>query len=179
MFARNAIAMILLAQLGCGATSRSELTSKAFGDGKPIPAEYTGDGADRSPPLAWNKLPAGTRELALVCDDPDAPGSAPWVHWVLYKIPATTSSLPAGLPTQATLQEPAGALQGANSWGADSIGYRGPAPPPKSGSHHYRFQLYALDAPLNLPPASTDVALRKAMQGHILGEARLTGLYSR
>ena len=78
------------------------VTSTAFAAGKPIPKKYTGEGDDLSPPLAWSNLPSGTKEIALICDDPDAPRSEPWVHWVLYKIPAATTSLAEGLPRQKT-----------------------------------------------------------------------------
>jgi Raf kinase inhibitor-like YbhB/YbcL family protein len=157
-----------------------ELASSAFQEGTKIPKQYSGEGQDLSPPLAWSGLPGGTRELALICDDPDAPSPEPWVHWVIYKIPPATAALPEGLPKTPTLQEPAGALQGKNSWpSGQTIGYRGPLPPPKSGPHRYFFKLYALDAALNLAPGATKAALVKAMDGHVLGEGRLMGTYER
>ena len=116
------------------------VTSTAFEPNKPIPKKYTGDGEDASPPLAWTKVPEGTKELALICDDPDAPVGT-WTHWVLYKIPADTTSLPEGLPREKTLNKPAGAVQGVNSWHSDNLGYRGPAPP-AGKLHHYHFKLY-------------------------------------
>ena len=91
------------------------VTSTAFEAGKPIPKKYTGEGEDLSPPLAWSNVPKGTKELALICDDPDAPMGT-WVHWVLYKIPADATSLPEGLPREKTLKTPAGAVQGVNSF---------------------------------------------------------------
>jgi hypothetical protein len=122
-----------------------KVRSTAFSDGQPIPKKYTEDGQDVSPPLAWDKVPEGTKELALICDDPDAPSHEPWVHWVIYKIPATVRELPEGLPTDATLNSPIKAMQGMNSWpDGRMIGYRGPAPPP-GRVHHYHFQVYALD----------------------------------
>ena len=105
------------------------VTSTAFEAGKPIPKKYTGEGEDLSPPLAWSNVPPGTKELALICDDPDAPGGT-WVHWLLYKLPAGVASLPEGLPREKILKTPAGAVQGINSWSADNLGYRGPKPPP-------------------------------------------------
>jgi Raf kinase inhibitor-like YbhB/YbcL family protein len=155
------------------------LTSAAFKDKGPIPAKYTGDGEDVSPPLAWDKLPNGTRELALVCDDPDAPTAQPWVHWVIYKLPPDTKTLDEGVAADPRLAKPAGALQGRNSWSdGRTIGYRGPAPPP-GAVHHYRFHLYALDAPVNLEPGLDKHALERAIQGHVLGEGLLMGTYKR
>jgi Raf kinase inhibitor-like YbhB/YbcL family protein len=153
------------------------IKSSAFGPGHAIPKQYTGDGKDLSPPLEWSGIPPGTKELALICDDPDAPTAEPWVHWVLYKIPPSTSVLPEGQPTSATLKEPAGALQGKNSWAR--IGYGGPAPPKGHGTHHYHFKLYALDSGLDLPPAVDKKSLLNAMQGHVLAEGELVGTYQR
>ncbi|MFP4057271.1 MAG: YbhB/YbcL family Raf kinase inhibitor-like protein [Candidatus Brocadiia bacterium] len=145
-----------------------ELTSSAFGPGERIPVKYTADGDDVSPPLAWSGVPGSARELALVCDDPDAPAPEPWVHWVLYKIPADRSSLAEG--------DAGGAVEGTNSF-AES-GYRGPAPPP-GGVHRYRFRIYPLDQPLDLPPGASKAQLLEAMAGHILGEGELVGTYGR
>jgi Raf kinase inhibitor-like YbhB/YbcL family protein len=155
------------------------ITSPAFADNRPIPKKYTGDGSDVSPPLTWSNLPPGTRELALVCDDPDAPTPEPWVHWVIYKIPPDATSLPENVAPQPNLETPRGALQGRNSWTSGrTVGYRGPAPPPGK-THHYRFHLYALDAPLDLTPEADSKALTRAMKGHILGEGLTTGTYRR
>ena len=123
--------------------------STAFDDGQPIPKKFTEDGQDVSPPLAWDGGPEGTKELALICDDPDAPSREPWVHWVIYKIPATVRGLPEGLPTDASLESRSSAMQGKNSWpDGRTIGYRGPAPPP-GRVHHYHFKVYALDRELD------------------------------
>ena len=151
------------------------ITSKAFADGQSIPAKYTEDGQDVSPPLAWSDVPPGTKELALIVDDPDAPTAQPWVHWVIYKIPADVTELAEGIATKGELSAPAAALQGKNSWG--SIGYRGPAPP--SGVHHYHFKLYALGAELNLTSGAGKDALLAAMKPHILAEGKLIGTYKR
>ena len=156
------------------------LSSSAFTQGHPIPKKYTGEGEDVSPPLAWSGLPAGTKELALICDDPDAPRDEPWVHWVIYKIPATASGLPEGVPKKSRLKEPAGALQGKNSWPeGENIGYGGPMPPPGHGVHHYYFKLYALDMALEVEPGLNKKALLEKMQGHILAETELMGTYER
>ncbi len=156
------------------------LSSSAFTQGHPIPKKYTGEGEDVSPPLAWSGLPAGTKELALICDDPDAPRDEPWVHWVIYKIPAAASGLPEGVPKKSRLKEPAGALQGKNSWPeGENIGYGGPMPPPGHGVHHYYFKLYALDMALEVEPGLNKKALLEKMQGHILAEAALMGIYER
>jgi len=151
------------------------LSSTAFKDGGRIPRKYTCDGEDVSPPLSWTTPPAKTAELALVCDDPDAPRGT-FVHWVLYGLPATTTSLPEAVPTTETLPTLSGAKQGRNS--AGRIGYMGPCPP-SGPPHHYHFILYALDAKLELKPGATEKELRAAMEGHVLGQAELVGLYSR
>lgn len=157
-----------------------QITSTAFAAGERVPTKHTGEGEDVSPPLAWSDLPPGTKELALICDDPDAPTKEPWVHWVIYKIPPELRSLPEGIPARSNLQEPAGPLQGKNSWpNGRTIGYRGPMPPPGHGQHRYFFRLYALDAKLSLPPGASKAELLDAMQGHVLGEGELLGTYSR
>lgn len=144
------------------------LRSPAFAAGGPIPAEYSCDGEDTSPELVWENLPPGTVRLALIVDDPDADG---WVHWVVYDLPATTGGLPAGLRAEL----PAGGQIGTNTWG--TLGYGGPCPP--AGAHRYAFTLFALDAPLALPPGATAEAVREAAQGHLLGTAELSATYER
>lgn len=159
-----------------------KLTSTAFAEGERIPKRYTGEGEDVSPPLAWSNLPEGTKELALVCDDPDAPTAEPWVHWVIYKIPADVARLSEGVPRKNRLKNPDGVLQGRNSWsdtGKVSIGYRGPMPPPRHGTHHYHFTLYALDVKLIIEPGLSKKALLAEMADHVLAQGRLTGVYSR
>jgi len=162
------------------ATHGIEVTSTAFGNGKPIPTKYTGDGQDVSPPLAWNDAPTGTKQWALICDDPDAPSDEPWVHWAIYGLPATARSLPEGVKTSAQLSEPKGTMQGKNSWPTGrTVGYRGPAPPKGHGEHHYHFKLYALDSESKLSPGLTKSALLKTIDGHILGVGELVGTYER
>lgn len=157
-----------------------KLSSGAFSNGQTIPRKYSGEGDDVSPPLTWDAPPAGTEELALICDDPDAPTSEPWIHWVIYAIPADVRSLPAAVSNEPELAKPISARQGKNSWDKGvTIGYRGPLPPPGHGTHHYYFQLYALDAKLNLPPEATKAELLAAMKGHVLAEGKLVGTYER
>lgn len=155
------------------------LSSSVLGAGQPIPKKYTGEGEDVSPPLAWSEAPAGTKEFALICDDPDAPRPEPWVHWVLYRLPAGTTNLPEGMPRSAELAVPAGARQGTNSWPKDNVGYRGPLPPPGHGVHHYHFKVYALDTSLSLPPGADKQAVLTAMKGHVLAQGELIGTYER
>ena len=148
------------------------LTSAAFQDGGRIPSKYTCDGDGISPPLAWNGVPRGTKSIALILDDPDAPKGV-FTHWVIFNIPATDNSLHENVQTSGNL--PNGATQGSNSGGR--IGYTSPCPP--SGTHHYVFHLYALDVQLNLQAGATEQDLLTAITGHVLAEAKLTGLYSR
>jgi len=148
------------------------LTSRVFEQGKPIPAVYTCDDRDISPPLAWTEPPEGTKSLTLISDDPDAPMKT-WVHWVIYNIPATKRELPENMPTDEKLLD--GSMQGMTDFGR--VGYGGPCPP--SGVHRYYFKLYALDTTLTLPPKATKTQLLKAMEGHIVGQAELMGTYQR
>lgn len=149
-----------------------ELTSSAFNEGAMIPGKYTCDGADVSPPLKCGELPDGTKSLALICDDPDAPVGT-WVHWVYYDIPAGTKGLPENVATD---EHPAeGGTQGINDF--RKIGYGGPCPP--GGTHRYYFKLYALDTPLNLSPGATKKQLLKAIENHIISQAQLMGKYKR
>ncbi len=149
-----------------------EIKSSAFGSGEMIPAKYTCDGADFSPPLEWLKTPAGTKSLALICDDPDAPMGT-WVHWVIFDIPQTATMLAEGITREKDL--PGGGTQGINDF--RKIGYGGPCPP--GGTHRYFSKLYALDAMLGLKPGITKDQLLTAMRGHILAEAQLMGTYRR
>ena len=150
-----------------------EVTSTAFQQGMIIPKQYTGDGVDQSPPLRWSEPPSGTKSIALICDDPDAPRGT-WVHWVLFNLPTQTRELEEGVPTTATL--PSGAKQGKNDFG--NIGYGGPAPP-KGKTHRYFFKLYALGVTVDLVPGATKAQLENAMKGHILAEGELIGTYKR
>ena len=149
-----------------------ELKSPAFAHGAPIPPEYTCDGRDVSPPLSVTGVAPGTRSLALVADDPDAPMGT-WIHWVAWNIPPGAGALPANLPKKDALQD--GTRQGINDF--KRAGYGGPCPP--SGTHRYFFRLYALDVTLDLPATTTRKDLDRAMRGHILAQAELLGTYSR
>ena len=153
------------------------VTSPAFAAGKPIPKKHTGEGPDVSPALAWSGVPAGARELALICDDPDAPRKDPWVHWVLYQIPAGCTGLPEKVGTADRPAEIPGAVQGMNDFGR--TGYGGPMPPPGHGIHHYHFTLYALNAELSLPPGATKAQVLAATKGKVLAQGELVGTYQR
>jgi len=155
------------------------VTSSAFEQCAPIPQKYTGEGQDVSPPIAWSNLPDGTREVVIICDDPDAPGPEPWVHWIIYKIPADLGSLPEGIPAKPRVTKPSGVLQGQNSWPAPkNTGYRGPLPPP-GAPHRYRFTVYAIGVRLVSPPSLTKKALVEDIRSHVLGEGQLIGTYER
>jgi len=152
------------------------LTSTAFTHNGAIPKRYTCQGEDVSVPLAWSGLPAGTKSLALIVDDPDAPDpKAPkmtWVHWVLYNIPPTASGLKEAVKSA---ELPKGTLEGLNDW--QRTGYGGPCPP--IGRHRYFHKLYALDTVLSDLKKPTKAALEQAMKGHILGQVELIGTYQK
>ncbi len=148
-----------------------DLKSPAFGQNASIPRTHSCDGPDRSPPLRWTDPPSGAKSYALVVEDPDAP-SGTWVHWVLYRIPPATRQLPEGVPTRETV--PGAGTQGVNDF--KKVGWGGPCPPPGS-AHRYVFTLYALDSDLTLPPGTTRSDLQTAMEGHVLGQAELTGRF--
>jgi Raf kinase inhibitor-like YbhB/YbcL family protein len=164
-----------------GIAMKFTLTSGAFKSGRPIPKRHTGEGDDVSPALDWEGAPNETKEFALICDDPDAPTPEPWVHWVIYGIPAEVRALPEGVKSNvAQLSQPVAARQGKNSWPSGvTIGYRGPMPPPGHGTHHYHFRLYALDTKLELASGATKQQLLDAMKGHVLADVELVGTYER
>jgi Raf kinase inhibitor-like YbhB/YbcL family protein len=149
-----------------------KLTSPAFEAEAFIPAEFTCDGADRSPALSWEAPPEATQSLALILEDPDAPGK-PFVHWAIYDLPPDLRQLPAAIPNQPFLTQ--GGVQGKNDFG--QYGYRGPCPP--KGTHRYFFKLYAVDKVLDLPPGVTQAEVQTALKDHILATAELMGRYSR
>lgn len=151
-----------------------QLTSTGFETGQSIPARFTCSGENVSPPLHWSGAPAGTRSFVLIMDDPDAPAGV-WVHWVLYDLPASQSSLPS--LSAAASRLPGGGLEGRNNF--RKIGYGGPCPPP-GRPHRYFFRLYALTVnSLSLPPGATRQQVDDAMRGKILGEAELMGTFGR
>ena len=153
-----------------------EIFSEAFEDGQKIPARYTCQGDDHSPPLRWSGAPPATQSLALIVDDPDAPDPAApqmvWVHWVLYNLPADVMELDAAMDAT---RLPAGTLEGLNDW--KRTGYGGPCPP--IGRHRYFFKLYALDITLPDLNHPTKDRLVEAMQDHILAEAMIMGTYAK
>jgi Raf kinase inhibitor-like YbhB/YbcL family protein len=152
------------------------LSSSAFSHNGSIPQQYTCEGRDISPPLAWNGVPEGTRSLALIVDDPDAPDpqhpKMTYVHWVLYDIPPSANGLPEAVSEE---QLPEGTRQGKNDW--KRIGYGGPCPP--IGRHRYFHKLYALDTVLNDLGAPAKADLERAMEGHVLAQAELVGTYQK
>jgi len=144
------------------------ISSPAFGEGKPIPPKYGFHQQNISPELRVEKIPAGTRSLALIVDDPDAPAGL-WTHWLVWNLPADTTSIPEG-------KLPSGAIQGKNSFG--NVRYDGPAPPSGTGKHRYFFRLYALQTMLSLPAGSSRGALEAAMSRQYKVECETFGVYS-
>ena len=159
-------------EIAGGKKMEIKMKSTAFDEGGMIPKRYTCDGSDISPPLAWSAVPEGTKSLALICDDPDAPMGT-WVHWVLFNLPADTRKLPENVPPQKRLENEA--IHGMNDF--RKIGYGGPCPP--GGTHRYYFKLYTLDTEMNLEPGTTKRELLDAMEGHILAQGQLMGRYRR
>jgi Raf kinase inhibitor-like YbhB/YbcL family protein len=149
------------------------LQSTAFSNGGEISSRHTCDGANLSPALNWDGVPAGTQSLALIADDPDAPAGT-WTHWILWNIPAQATALPEGLPQAELLDN--GARQGRNDF--KRIGYGGPCPPPGK-PHRYFFKLYALDARLDVKPGAGRSELEAAMKQHVLSRAEWMGTYRR
>jgi Raf kinase inhibitor-like YbhB/YbcL family protein len=170
------VAVLTWGGTSAGAAENSttmQLSSEAFAEGATIPAKYTCDDKNVSPPLKWSGAPTGTKSFALIADDPDAPMGT-WVHWVLYDLPGSVSELPEGVPAAETSRS--GAKQGLNDF--KQSGYGGPCPP-RGKPHRYVFRLYALDAALELKPGATKKQLEHAMGKHILAQAHLTGTYQR
>ncbi len=159
-------------QVTPSATAGFSLTSQVFQDSGFIPATYTCDGKDVSPPLSWS-VPEGTKSLALIVDDPDAPGGV-FSHWVLFNLPESVRSLPEGMP-KVSIPD-IGGIQGMNDF--NEIGYNGPCPP-AGKPHTYRFILYALDAELDLRTGASRDDVIDAMQGRVLNKAELDGKYGR
>jgi Raf kinase inhibitor-like YbhB/YbcL family protein len=151
--------------------STLRVTSSSFSDGGAIPRRYTCDGADISPELKWTPPPAGTRSLALVMHDPDAP--VDFTHWLAYNISPAAHQLAEGASPG---NMPQGAIEGTN--GFDRFGYGGPCPP-AGNPHHYVFRIYALDTQLHLAPGVTRNTLESAIGHHVIAEGRIVGLYSR
>ncbi len=152
-------------------SSSMKISSSAFMHNGLLPKKYTCEGVDISPPLEWSNVFEEAQSLALICDDPDARGKT-WVHWVVYNIPCGTK----GLAEKADIAA-IGAQEGKNDFG--KIGYDGPCPPRGDGIHHYQFTLFALDIRLNVANGVTKKELLQAMQGHVLGEAQIVGIFKR
>jgi hypothetical protein len=148
------------------------LSSTSLQDGK-VPRQCTCDGDDASPPLQWTAPPTGTKSFALTMTDPDAPGGT-FTHWVLFNLPAGTSSLAQGLPKQGQLSD--GSRQGRNDFG--KVGYGGPCPP-RGNPHRYVLTLYALDRAVDLNDGSSRSQVEGAMNGHVLAHGELTARYGR
>jgi Raf kinase inhibitor-like YbhB/YbcL family protein len=171
---------------------RLTVESPAFRDGGAIPKDYTGDTGARniSPPLTWSGAPASTKEFALILDDPDASigGRAPFVHWVLYKVPGTAKGLPEAVPMGAMIDAVGlqGAMNGLSGFNAVARpgappmepGYRGPAPPP-GAAHHYHFKVYALSERLNVQPGLDKTGLLDAMEGKVVAQGEIVGVFQR
>lgn len=179
---RKAVTGLMLASLMllCGVTARAasgkadlQVSSAAFQAGQAIPAKYTCDGADLSPPLMWSGAPPNTRSWVLICEDPDAP-QGPFTHWLIYGLPASVTELAEGASTSGSVSR--SARQGLNDF--NRVGYGGPCPPPGK-AHRYFFKLYALDTELSVKSRATKKELLKAIDKHVLGEGSLMGTYQR
>jgi Raf kinase inhibitor-like YbhB/YbcL family protein len=149
-----------------------KIESPAFKEGEMIPPQFTCDGENISPPLKWSSIPEGTKSLAIIIDDPSAPGGT-FVHWVVYNIPADVRELPADVRLNKNI--PGRAVEGTNHFGEEDYG--GPCPP--KGVHTYFFRIYAADTTFQLKAGAGKKALMEAMEGHILAEGYLTGKYER
>jgi Raf kinase inhibitor-like YbhB/YbcL family protein len=159
--------------LQAAASGSLRVSSKAFQPGSEIPSQYTCSGRDISPPLAWTAAPSRTKSLALIVDDPDAPGKT-WVHWVAYNLPADLRSLPEAVPKGPEVT--GGGRQGRNDFG--DLGYGGPCPPPGK-AHDYHFKVYALDRKLELKSGARKQEVVEAMRGHILSTGELIAIFKR
>jgi Raf kinase inhibitor-like YbhB/YbcL family protein len=157
---------------------RLKVVSRTFADGDSIPAEFSDYGRGQSFPLAWSEGPVGTRSYALLLEDPDARGTAdPFVHWIVWNIPAYATSLRRALPMQDALEDPEGARQGPTTGGG--VGYHGPRPAPGDSPHHYHVEVFALDRLLDLPPGAGREELLTAIAGHVLASGELVGVFER
>jgi Raf kinase inhibitor-like YbhB/YbcL family protein len=143
------------------------LTTSAFDDGQEIPSRHSCEGDDLSPPLSWSGVPQGTRSLALIVDDPDAPGGT-FTHWLAWRLEPASGGIGEG---------EVAAVEGRNDFG--TVEYRGPCPPPGHGPHRYFFRLHAVDADIELEPGADKQVLERALEGHVLGSAELIGRYER
>lgn len=168
------LALPLLATMAACGTPKAGLSVRVAGlpEGAPLPVRFTADGGDTSPEIAWSGATGGAKALAVLVEDPDAPGGT-FIHWVVYDLPPS-SGLAEGRPR--TPELPGGGRQGLNGFG--NLGWNGPAPP-GGQVHHYVFRVFALSAPTGLGPGATAEALLAAMKGRVLAEGRWTGTYRR
>jgi Raf kinase inhibitor-like YbhB/YbcL family protein len=176
-----AIGLISASVLGFGQTkidltpktpTALTVTSEDFRDGTRIPSKNSASGGNASPRLNWSTVPAKTKSVALLVDDPDANG---FVHWILYNVSPETNQLQSGLPRSDRLNVIGSAMQGRN--GTGGLGYFGPKPPPGK-AHHYQFKVYALDIMLPIKPGASKVEVERAMSGHVLSKGELVGLFT-
>ena len=173
---------IMLLLSGCGTARKDKtaepapisVTSSAFKDGELIPQPHTCDGANISPDLSWSGVPSGAQSLALIVDDPDAPEKA-FTHWVVFNMPTTITSLPQAASDEHITD--LGAAFGKNDFG--KLEHGGACPPQGDKPHRYIFTLYALDAKLDLAAGASKDEVVKAMEGHVVGQGKLTGTYVR
>ncbi len=171
------VAMVSSSRQGVCATKNIKqliVTSKSFVHDQRLSDDYTCQGKNISPHLAWANVPQGTKSFAIICDDPDAPAGT-WVHWVIFNIPAMVLDLSEGVPNHAILSN--GARQGKNDFG--KLGYGGACPPQGHGDHRYFFKVYALDTMLDQPFGIGKAELERAMEGHVLADGQIIGTYSR
>ena len=178
---------LLIALVGAASAERVSAQAEAeivvespsMAAGQPMPRDHSPDGRNESPALSWRGLPPGTRQLAVLCEDHGAGNPPPWVHWIVYNIPASAAGLPEGLPFDPADPMPPGlegVRQGNNGWGLAM--YRGPAPP-AGAVHDYEFTVLALDAELALPAGLTRAELLEAIEAHVIGRGSLTTTYAR
>jgi Raf kinase inhibitor-like YbhB/YbcL family protein len=154
-----------------------DVSSPAFKPNDYIPFPYSAEGEAFSPALSWQKAPGATRSFVVIVEDPDAATPKPFVHWVIYNLPATVSHLDESVPAIPQLPQLQNAKQGRNSRG--TIGYVGPRPPEGDPAHHYHFQVLALDTMLQLPPAADALAILDASKGHVVASGETIGLFRR
>lgn len=152
-----------------GEASMMQVKSEAFDAEKAIPRKYSQENGNVSPPLTWQGAPANTREFAIICEDPDTPGYQPWIHWLVWGIPGDRTSVREG--------DVSSFKEGKNSNGRTE--YSGPLPPPGYGEHHYHFRVFALDQHVGLEVGANRDDLLKAMEGHVIDQGDLVGIYRR
>jgi Raf kinase inhibitor-like YbhB/YbcL family protein len=166
---------LMIETIGGRMTPRITVESMNFPPGSEIPDAHSDYGHGESPELRWSDAPAATRAITLVAEDPDISREAPFTHWLLYNLPGHISKLPPAIPTDDRLPQFDGAAQGRSSNG--TIGYFGPHPPKDDGPHHYHFEVFCLDSPLNLPPGAGRNEVMEAMAGHVLAKGEVVGVY--